>query len=267
MLDWFDKHNEQKRARRAQAERQPAVDVTSIIPPHGASLVRTRGYPAEEVVVFHVWRVAEGPLEAGKPRLVQESSGASPPFGSLRGVPAGSVITVKARLARAADETLGVVAGRFTIVEADRPFAEALHRQKSPPKFHDSNLGTLTSDDLLGWMGEVVWLGKSCAFSIDQLGDLPVAHALFRDQQRWTTNAVNFATERLLGLKNNVWRGEEEMLVSTAEFGERLSLASITVESGGKFTLGFDDGNLFWGHSINVEGNLSDGMTDASLAG
>lgn len=267
MLDWFDKHSEQKRDRREHARRQPPIAVTGVVPAHGAALVRTRGCPAEEVVVFYVWRVGEGPLETGNLRLVQESIGDSPPFGSLRRFPPGSVISTEARLARADDETFGVVAGHIELVEPDKAFAEALDLRKSPLTHHDVNLGTLTVDDLLGWVGQAEWLGRSCEFSIDHLDDLTVAHALWRDQQRWNADAINFATERLLGLKNNDWLGEDEEPISRAEFGKRLSLNSIAIEAGEEFVLSFDDGNLFWGHTITVQGSLRDGLTDVGLAG
>ncbi|MDP1911968.1 DUF2262 domain-containing protein [Brevundimonas sp.] len=267
MLDWFDKQKKQDRARRDRAQRQLAVEVTGIVPPYGAALVRMRDRPAEEVVTFYVWRVGEGPLEAGNLRLVQESIGDSPPFGSLRAFPPGSVIAAKARLARTDEGAFGVVAGPVKLVDPDKAFAEAIELQKTPPTFHDPHLGILTSDVLLGWVGEAKWLGKDCALSIDQLDDLAVAHALWGDQQRWTMNAINFATERLLVLKNNEWLGEEEEQISPTEFGDRLSLTSISIEAGGDFILDFDDGNLFWGHTITVEGSLPDGLTDAGLAG
>lgn len=267
MLDWFDQHKKREHARRKQALGQAPVDLTGIVPPHGAAILRSQGMPAEEVVIFHVWRAGDGPLEAGELRLVQESTDGGPPFGSLRAFPPGTVISAKARLVRTDEGAFGVVAGHIRRVDPDEAFAEAIEAQKSPPTIQDPILGILTSDQLLGWVGEAKWLGKDCAFSLDQLDDLSVAHALWADQQRWTTSAINLATERLLGLKNNEWLGEDEAALTPAEFGDRLSLTSIAIEAGGEFILDFDDGDLFWGHTITVKGSLMDGLTDAGLAG
>jgi hypothetical protein len=56
------------------------------------------------------------------------------------------------------------------------------------------------------------------------------------------------------------WRLKEE-------FKARMALESVTVEADGSFQFWYGDGDLFWGHSIQVSGNLAEGPTDASLAG
>ncbi len=267
MLDWFDEHQTQEHARREEAQTQPVVEVTGIIPPHGAALVRKGNGPAEEVVTFYVWRVGEGTLEAGNLRLVQQDFGDSPPFGSLRGLPPGSVITTRANVARTDDGAFGIVAGDIKLVDPDQAFAEAIERQKSPPTFIDPHLGTLTADNLRGWVGQAEWLGENCSLSTDHLDDLAVAHALWRDQKGWTEKAIRFATERLLGLKNGAWLGEDETPLSPAEFGKKLTLTSVSVEAGGAFFFDFDDGDLFWGHTVIVQGCLPDGLTAANIAG
>jgi hypothetical protein len=41
----------------------------------------------------------------------------------------------------------------------------------------------------------------------------------------------------------------------------------VTVEPDGEFEFWYNDGNLFLGHSVRVDGNLTDGATHASIRG
>lgn len=218
-------------------------------------------------MTFHAWRVDDGPLEAGELRLVQETVGDDPPFGSLWGMPPETVVTMKARLFRADDGAFGIVAGPAKVAGPDAVFAEAIQRRRNPPTFSDPHLGKLTADDLMGWAGEAEWLGGKCQVSVDHLDDLAVAHALWNDQQGWTTKAIKLAVSQLLELKNDSWLGEDEEPASADDFARRLKIESVGIEKKGAFELWFDDGGLFGGHAIAIKGTLSRGLTDANLAG
>lgn len=85
--------------------------------------------------------------------------------------------------------------------------------------------------------------------------------------KRWTNDAIRVATEQLLSLKNGEWLGEKERPMSPDRFGKRLSLIEIAIDAGGTFVFYFDDGDLFFGHTISVRGGLPDGFTDAGIAG
>jgi hypothetical protein len=266
-VDWFEEHKARQQARRARAESEPVVEVTGIIPSTGVALVQLRDAPTEEVVTFDIWRIGQGPWESGKLRLIQEATGDRLPFGSLRDIPPTTPITTKARVSRAEDEALGIVAARPSIAQIDPAIVDALERQKTPETFHDPQLGRLTADPLLGWIGTARWLGDDCRFSIDRREDLQTAHALWRNQQRWTTDAIDFAADRLVDLKNSSWLDEGETPVSVSEFRAKIRLTSMSIGKEGAFVLDFDDGDLFWGHTIIVEGSLQDGLTAADLAG
>ena len=62
-----------------------------------------------------------------------------------------------------------------------------------------------------------------------------------------------FAGSALLDLKNDVWREEDEAPLTATEFTAKLSLEGVDAFSDGTFEVYFDDGDLFWGHSVRVD--------------
>jgi hypothetical protein len=57
------------------------------------------------------------------------------------------------------------------------------------------------------------------------------------------------------------------MQLSAEEFGSRMTLTSITIEETGSFEFWHDDGDLFWGHSIQISADVANGPTDADIPG
>jgi hypothetical protein len=55
--------------------------------------------------------------------------------------------------------------------------------------------------------------------------------------------------------------------LNAENFKSRMTLQSISIEETGEFTFWHDDGDLFWGHSIQVWGDLVTGPTHADIAG
>ena len=46
-----------------------------------------------------------------------------------------------------------------------------------------------------------------------------------------------------------------------------MKLESISVRNNGSFDFWHNDGDLFWGHSIQISGNLTDGPKRADIPG
>ena len=78
---------------------------------------------------------------------------------------------------------------------------------------------------------------------------------------------MSFAVERLLTLKNDSWLDDEEDEVTAAEFSSRLRPEGVTVYQDGQFEFFYSDGDLFWGHSIQLKGNIDQGLRSAAIAG
>ncbi|WP_282043425.1 DUF2262 domain-containing protein [Winogradskyella flava] len=74
-------------------------------------------------------------------------------------------------------------------------------------------------------------------------------------------------TDKLLILKNEDWVEENAETLSDKQFIKCLTLTSILFFHDGSSQLGFDDGNLFWGHSIMVDLSKDNKFIDAELLG
>jgi len=57
----------------------------------------------------------------------------------------------------------------------------------------------------------------------------------------------DYAVEKLLERKNEIWLDEDESEVTHVEFKSRMVLQSITVSPDEEFNFWHDDGDLFWG--------------------
>ena len=80
---------------------------------------------------------------------------------------------------------------------------------------------------------------------------------------------VLFFTEenRLDMLEEFDFLEEDEEELDAEKFEARLELESIEVRPDGEFCFWFEDGDLFWGHSITVEGTLEGGPEQADIQG
>lgn len=78
--------------------------------------------------------------------------------------------------------------------------------------------------------------------------------------------AKDYAAKKLLKLKNDLWLEDDEKELSKKEFKTRMEFTSLYVfrESANFY---FDDGDLFWGHTIEVTVNQNLEFIDANIVG
>jgi hypothetical protein len=117
------------------------------------------------------------------------------------------------------------------------------------------------------WCGVEVNLRLSCEGSGGTSKVLDVAGKLFSFQGEWGQRVNDFAVQQLLPLKNDVWLEEDEDELTAAQFLSRMRLTSIDVDESGSFTFWHNDGGLFWGHLIQIDGDLANGLTHADIPG
>lgn len=90
-------------------------------------------------------------------------------------------------------------------------------------------------------------------------------------QLNWLTKSKNLVNEviirDLLPLKNENWLEENQSAISEEDFINSIHLTSIDFNKNAAFELFFDDGDLFWGHSISVSVNAKREVKEATIAG
>ena len=60
---------------------------------------------------------------------------------------------------------------------------------------------------------------------------------------------------------------EEGQEITEEDFAGRIVLDSIGVSGNGNFNFWFSDDDMFWGHSVCVNGNIESGPQDAEMCG
>lgn len=134
--------------------------------------------------------------------------------------------------------------------------------------------GTLIYDRRFGYFrGRATWGDQAVALMLDCAEpDQPgrafeTAEVLFRDQAAWAQRVNDYAVDQLLALKNESWLDDDEEPLTPAAFVRRMTLETIAIDEEGAFTFWHDDGDLFWGHAIQISGDLADGLNLADIPG
>ncbi|MGE8205419.1 DUF2262 domain-containing protein [Heyndrickxia sp. NPDC080065] len=123
----------------------------------------------------------------------------------------------------------------------------------------------------------VSWAGEEGILYFDWNEDenemksaLETAYALFNEQDEWNMKIRMYAAEELVELANEWLQDNDEAVIAeiTKEmFIDLMELSSISVYPEGGFEIFFSDGDMFWGHSIIVNGNINGELTSAEIAG
>lgn len=152
-----------------------------------------------------------------------------------------------------------------------------LDEQKKPVTFWAEGLGTFALNRALGWFeAEADWLGSPIRLDLDRDEDrekcLSHLRALMAGQANWDGRLRDCAARDLLELAND-WASDggceerEPEEITRGQFMERLEPDAVQISGDGSFDFWFNDGALFWGHSIHVTGSLEGGPEKAEMEG
>ena len=160
--------------------------------------------------------------------------------------------------------------------ERDEELAAIATRLQTPLVVPHKLLGELTLNRRHGWFeGTARWNGRRVDLTLhpgeklDLSRNLQVAERLWDQQQEWKQKVDAYAVQKLLPLKNSNWLDEDENEppLTPTQFLGRMALSSISIDHTGKFEFWHDDGDLFFGHSIQISGSLKEGLTRADIPG
>jgi hypothetical protein len=177
-------------------------------------------------------------------------------------------------VANVVNESRLILSGIKAFDVDDRDLAKIAASLQKPVVITHEILGELTLDRRFGsYSGRFKWLKNDVNISLDCASpDKPestMEHALtlLSNQSEWQSRVEDCALRELLDLKNASWREDGEPELAGKDFLARISLETIWISHDGSFTFWFNDGDLFWGHAIEVRGTLEVGPTSANIAG
>lgn len=148
-------------------------------------------------------------------------------------------------------------------------------------KITDEILGEISFDESLGsFEGEIQINGENVDFgiSVDDINDKETVEKLISEFKKfvsefdkWDKEMRSFAAEALTDdandwLQDSLEDGEEFVEITEEKFAERMVLNSIGFDENG-FEVFYDDDDMFWGHSILVDGTPENGIEQAYIAG
>ena len=144
-----------------------------------------------------------------------------------------------------------------------------LEEQKKPVTFWEEGLGTFALNRQVDWFEtEVDWLGGQISLVFDAEEDraevLQRAKTLLSGAADWDERIRAYAADDLL-VSANDWAEDEE--ITREQFIQRMELESIEIRADGSFEFWFADGDMFYGHSIHVSGDMENGPDDAAMEG
>ena len=156
----------------------------------------------------------------------------------------------------------------------DKALLAIAEKLKESVVFDGGELGELVLDRRIGcYTGNVEWQNRSIKIRLESShAEEPVkamkwAKVFLDAEDTWSARIGEFVVEQMLDMKNGEWRDDDETEITGAQFLKCIVPTSLDLTEEGDFTFWFDDGDLFFGHTIMVGGDIDHGPRDASLFG
>lgn len=230
-----------------------------------------KGYDVH-LLSFAAWRRLGGALVGHELTLLRPVPKITPGDGVFEALPAYSIQRMSVLLST--DQTRAVVEKVLPVADPDKVLVELADRLRTPVVVSTRRFGDVTLNPTIGWFeGKAKWNRRmiELRFEKDEADGIAeainTAETLWENQAAWKRKVDDFAVEKLLPLKNESWLDEDEADLSPADFKAKMKLQSISFAKNGRFQFWHEDGDLFWGHSIQITGNLKEGLTNADIPG
>jgi hypothetical protein len=218
---------------------------------------------------FAAWRHAGGPVVKSDLTILRPVALGTSLFGDF---PEYSVHRISALLC--VDRTRAIFEKSLPLDETDEELVGVGNDLRKPVVISTARFGDLLLDRGLNrFEGKADWNGKQISVSLDMHNAtsvdsaLKTAEVLWSNQSHWKRDVDDLAVKKLLSIMNNNWLEAGESPKTAAEFIDTMELESITVCANGSFSFWHKDGGMFWGHAIEVRGNVTGGLIDAGIAG
>lgn len=217
---------------------------------------------------FAAWRRMGQPLVKRKLTILRPVPRKNDMFSEY---PEGTVHQIQVLLS--VDETRSVFAKLIEANTVDAELEGVAIELRKPVTVQTDRYGVLTLNRKINWFeGKARWNGKSVEISFETGSKvglkslLKTANALFDDSAGWGKKVKDFAVQEKLELANE-WRDEDDKPITATQFLKRMKLTSISIKPNGKFEFWHSDGDLFYGHSIQISGSLKAGLNRSDIPG
>lgn len=134
--------------------------------------------------------------------------------------------------------------------------------------------GTLTFEPEYQWFSGETKIGDRAVTLHLELAEreralklIPALQTVTEELSSLDLTACRYAAEQLLEVKNDSWLDEDEEELTEEEFAQRMTLESLTLDEDGEVTLWYEDGDLFWGHSICIRRSQKGEWLSAEMMG
>lgn len=151
-----------------------------------------------------------------------------------------------------------------------------LNTYRTPITLEDKNIGSfiLNKDYECFDSDHIYWGNKEISVTLDVQNDnestweqaLQYLKELIKQQPKFDLDFKTFASQELTDLANE-WSEDPSIKITNSDFINRISLSSLNLSFDGDLTLYFDDDDIFYGHTIMIQGNINNGLEYAQIAG
>lgn len=153
--------------------------------------------------------------------------------------------------------------------------------------WEDYNKPIVINDDVLGELtlnkeyevfeGYINWDGKVISLMLevdvddnstwDQISKS--AKEMIIQLEQWDKKMREFSSKKLTVLANQ-WASDEKDIIAPItedDFANRISISELVFSSDDAFSVMYDDDDMFWGHAIEVQGTLENGIESSNIIG
>ncbi|MEM7143591.1 MAG: DUF2262 domain-containing protein [Verrucomicrobiota bacterium] len=255
----------------------PEDEIFGVVSPSGIGIVRSGGEELWTLLInLSGWKSKASPF-CDQEITIRQKTDKDTAHSIRDRFKAYDVIHVRARLAieNCFGSPQGLLTGIIVHHRADIELNEFAIDLQKPVTYNDPQFETFTLDRRVNWYESRAKWGSGnvrLCINVDNPKDdleplLKTARILWERQQHWENVIKDFAVKVLLEIKNDNWLEEGELPVTPTAFKQRMTLNSVSIEEGDHFEFWYDDGDLFWGHSISMSGSLTEGIDAALIQG
>ncbi len=263
-----------------QKESYSTVEITGITDTTGIAGVRKGNEELWTLIItLECWRVGNGDINK-TPITIKKKVSDDEMEKYKDKIGKENIIKIRARVPK--NSLNPITEAEFeefvSIISNDKELNIYLKELQKPITFQDKIFGELTYDRSFNWYSSnstwsneevTVYMELEKGESINNV--LDKCYKLWNEKGVWETKIKEFAVKELLPLKNDTWVEEdkngEDIVISAEEFKSRMKIESILIKSDGDFEFCYNDGNMFFGHSIVIYGNLDIGVERANIEG